>query len=442
MRYAFELGVRGLLRHPRTMGLAVATLAMGLAATMTMLTLLSMLSADPLPGLSQHLYLGWVDSRQAPAAGARAADDVGAPPRLLKLADVQAIANAQPDIRQTALVPTSLTLEGEDARRESVRALLATGPLPSMFGVPLLHGRSWTEQEARDRAPVAIIDARTSLRLFGRADGTGQLLRVGQGQVRVVGISAEWNPQPGFYALQESDSGWGEALAIRAFLPLDSALAVGVTPISAQDCDRGGTGGFRFNELDLGACRFLQLWAELPTPQTVDGFRAALERYARQRHDTGAFERPPQAQVYSVRAWLTANRVVPDSVRLNLWLSLGLLSLCMVNVAGLLAARFLRRGGELGVRRVLGASRRTVVVQCLVEAGAAGLAGGLLALPLTLFGLWIVRLQDRGYTEQAVLQPGLYAGLLSLAVAVGLLVGLLPAWRAARIEPALQVKSL
>src|SRR3546814_9566773 len=66
MNYAIELGVRGLLRQPRTMALSIVTLGLGLAAVMTMLTLLAMLSADPLPGVSQHLYLGWVDSRELP----------------------------------------------------------------------------------------------------------------------------------------------------------------------------------------------------------------------------------------------------------------------------------------------------------------------------------------------------------------------------------------
>ena len=95
-----------------------------------------------------------------------------------------------------------------------------------------------------------------------------------------------------------------------------------------------------------------------------------------------------------------------------------------------------------GVRRVLGANRAAVVLQCLVEAGGTGLLGGLLALPLTLFGLWLVRMQERDYSEMAQFQPGLFAVLLALALVCGLLVGLLPAWRAARLQPALQVKSL
>src|SRR3546814_13175322 len=105
--------------------------------------------------------------------------------------------------------------------------------------------------------------------------------------------------------------------------------------------------------------------------------------YARARHAAGVFPRPAEARLYGVRQWLAANRVVPDSVRLNLWLALGLLALCMVNVAGLLAARFVHRSGELGVRRVLGAPRRSIVMQCLAESGLAGVLGGLQAWPLS-----------------------------------------------------------
>ena len=71
-----------------------------------------------------------------------------------------------------------------------------------------------------------------------------------------------------------------------------------------------------------------------------------------------------------------------------------------------------------------------------------GLLGGLLALPLTLFGLWLIRLQDHGYTDVARLDVPLFLVLCTLSIIIGLLVGLVPALRAARIEPVLQVKSL
>lgn len=444
MNYTLELGLRGLRRHPRTMALSILTLALGLAATMTMLSLLTMLSADPLPGLSQHLYLGWVDSRQALKPGSRPEDDSAAPPSLWKLADVQAMAAAHPQVRQAALVSTPLNLSSEDGKRsDSGQGILATGPLPSMFGVPLLHGRYWTAQEERSRERVIVIDRDISLKLLGAENGVGRNVRLGRELFRVVGISGRWAPQPRFYALGSgSPVWWGGNRGETMFVPAQAAADAGVVPMATQLCDRELTGGFKFNELDIQACRWLQLWAELRTPQQVAAFDDALLAYARDRHAAGSFERAPQARLHGARQWLSANRVVPDGVRLNLWLALGLLALCMVNVAGLLAARFLRRSGELGVRRVLGAPRRAIVLQCLVESGLAGVLGGLLALPLTLFGLWVVRMQEQDYTEQARFSPGLFLALLALAALTGLLVGLLPAWRAARLEPALQVKSL
>ncbi|MEG1680982.1 MAG: FtsX-like permease family protein, partial [Stenotrophomonas sp.] len=95
-----------------------------------------------------------------------------------------------------------------------------------------------------------------------------------------------------------------------------------------------------------------------------------------------------------------------------------------------------------GVRRVLGAPRRAIIAACLVESTLAGMLGGLLALPLTLGGLWLMRQQGEAYSSLARLSPALFAGLLLMAVMTGVVVGLLPAIRAARQEPALQVKTL
>jgi putative ABC transport system permease protein len=114
--------------------------------------------------------------------------------------------------------------------------------------------------------------------------------------------------------------------------------------------------------------------------------------------------------------------------------------LCMVNVAGLLAARFLRRQADVAIRRALGASRQQVFAQHLVETAVLGLAGGLLALPLTWLGLWIVRMQPVVYAEAATFNVAAFAWLLLFSVAVGLLVGILPAWRICRLPPAMQIK--
>src|SRR3546814_5420168 len=59
--------------------------------------------------------------------------------------------------------------------------------------------------------------------------------------------------------------------------------------------------GFHVDELDVQGCRWLVLWAELPTPQRVDAFEDGLMAYARARHAAGVFPRPAEARLYGVR---------------------------------------------------------------------------------------------------------------------------------------------
>jgi putative ABC transport system permease protein len=114
---------------------------------------------------------------------------------------------------------------------------------------------------------------------------------------------------------------------------------------------------------------------------------------------------------------------------------------CLLNTVGLLLAKFLRRSGEIGVRRALGASKRAIFAQCLVEAGTIGLAGGVLGLGLALLGLWAVRQQPTNYAELAQLDPVMLLTTFALALAASVLAGLLPAWRACQVAPAIQLKS-
>jgi putative ABC transport system permease protein len=63
------------------------------------------------------------------------------------------------------------------------------------------------------------------------------------------------------------------------------------------------------------------------------------------------------------------------------------------------------------------------------------------ALPLTWLGLWILRRQSNEFAWLAQLDPAMFGALFALALAVGALVGLLPAWRVARLDPGLCIKS-
>jgi len=146
-------------------------------------------------------------------------------------------------------------------------------------------------------------------------------------------------------------------------------------------------------------------------------------------------------RLHGLMEWLDVQGVVPGDVRLQVWLAFAFLLVCLLNTVGLLLAKFLRRSSEIGVRRALGASRRDIFAQCLVEAATVGLAGGVLGLALAWLGLWAVRQQPASYAELAHLDPLMLLATFALALVASLLAGLLPAWHACRVTPAIQLKT-
>jgi putative ABC transport system permease protein len=69
------------------------------------------------------------------------------------------------------------------------------------------------------------------------------------------------------------------------------------------------------------------------------------------------------------------------------------------------------------------------------------MVGGIAGLGLALLGLWAVRQQPADYAELARLDPAMLLTTFVIALASSVLAGLLPAWRAMQVAPAIQLKS-
>ena len=434
--YYLRLALRRCRQNLSMVGLLVLTMAIGIAATMTAMTILGALAGEPLPGISQHLYVATMDAREAVD---KDDPDYKRPDSLLKFADAKALVDAHRATQQVA-VANSLTTFGRSDGKQSAQAygLMAYGPVLQTFGVTLRYGRPWTEAEQASAVPVVVIDTEVAQKLFGTQDAVGRSVTLGQHSFRVIGVSEPWIPRVQMIEVQQNP---GTVIGQKAefFVPAQAALDADVGPFLAGECGKDAPVA-SFQSAAVAQCRWIETWLRLDTPAAVAGYGQFLAGYAAAQHDAGRFVYPPQAKLFGTRAWLTLNHVVPDDVRLNLMLAGAFLLLCLVNVAGLLAARFLRRQGDVAIRRALGASKRTVFLQHLVETGVLGLLGGVLALPLTWLGLWIVRMQPVGYAEAAKFSPGVFAALFVLSLVVGLVVGILPAWRVCRLPPALQIK--
>ena len=442
MRYNLMLAWHGLTRFPRSTVLAVLTVAMGLAATMTTLALLHQLTADPLPGRSGHLYLAWLDTVHAKPPENKSLNDITVENyHRIKWGDAQEFLHDHRATLQAAMASAFTGFTGDGAKPKHARdyLLATTSEFMPLLGVPLRSGRGWTPAEDAAHTPVALIDNEMAQQLYGTTDVLGRELRLGHGVFRIIGVTTRFSPQPHFYDL--SAFGFGDLRRDAVFVPLGALVDAGVVLAGSDGCDEDAPRQKTLFGTDAMHCAALSYWVDLPDAHQVDDFRAYLQHYVENQKSLAGYGKPARAELIGVGAWLSKQNVVPDNVRLNAWLAGSFLLLCMANVAGLLAARFLRRGPEIGIRRALGAPRLAIFQQHVFEAAMICLVGGVLALPLTLFGLWTLRLQDNGFTDLAHLDPVMFAALFVLALAVGVVTGWLPAWRASRVEPGLQVKS-
>jgi putative ABC transport system permease protein len=415
--------------------LLVLTMAIGIAACMTAMTVFGALAGEPLPRVSNHLYTVTMDARQSVHKDGYDYT----PDNLLSWRDAKALVDAHRANQQMAVAKSLTAVATADDKTSSMAyGFMGYGPLPSILGVPLRYGRPWTRAEQAAHDPVVILGARVAEKLFGTANAVGRSVKMGDKLFRVIGVTASWKPRVSFMDLVQSSGGVLPSAA-QFFVPARAALAAGVAPLTAGECAKGAP-VVAFQSTQLEHCRWLETWVALNTPAEVDSYQRFVGGYADAQHDAGRFAYPPQAKLYGTLAWMNINDVVPDDVGLNLMLAGAFLVLCMVNVAGLLAARFLRRQADVAIRRALGASKRHVFAQHLVEAGMLGLAGGIVALPLTWMGLWIVRMQTVSYADAAQFQWNVFAELAVLSLVVGLIVGMLPAWRVCRQPPALKIK--
>jgi putative ABC transport system permease protein len=431
--YYLDLALRSLKRNKVLTALMVLAIGLGIGASMTMLTVLHVMSGDPLPTRSAHLYRPHVDPLPAdmkPNGDWDPSDNFTWP-------DATALLQAHKAPRQAAMSGGNVLVHPAraDARPFFASGRYTTADFFAMFGVPLRQGHGWSSAEDDTRARVVVLTESLARELFGRADALGQTVRLGENDFRVVGIAADWHPHPMFYA-DASASAFGDA--DRFFLPLSTAVDLKLDVSGNVSTWVEGK-----NSLVGPSTSWLQVWVELDTPAQVAAYHRFLVAYSAQQKALGRFERPPStARLYSLMQWLDHEDLVPADVRLQMWLALGFLLVCLVNIVALLLAKFLRRSGEISVRRALGARRRDIFLQLGIESAVIGIAGGLLGLGIAQLGLWSVRQRPDDYARLAQMDIGMLLGTIALAIVASVLAGLLPAWRACHVAPALQLKTL
>ena len=429
-RYYFDLALRSLKRSKVLTMLMVLSVALGIGASMTTLTVLHVLSGDPLPSKSAHLYYPQIDPLSMD--GYRPNKE---PARQVTWIDGMNLLHAKRAHYQALMTGGGAPVQPESSAINPFfeNARYTTADFFPMFSVPFRYGHGWNAKDDASDARVVVLSRKLNNKLFGGKDSTGKILRINDVAFRIVGVLRGWRPTPHFYDLNMGNYTTEEGM----FLPLTTATDLKLQHDGSTDC----WGTHANTDMKTADCVWLQFWVQLDSPAKAAAYKQFLVNYSQQQKAAGRFQRPPNVRLRNLMAWLDYNQVVPSDVRLQVWLALGFLLVCLVNTIGLMLAKFLRRSSELGVRRALGASRGAVFAQLLTEAGIVGLVGGIGGLLLALLGLWLVRRQPSDYASLAHLDPAMLLATFVLAIVATLLAGLLPAWRACLITPALQLKS-
>lgn len=434
-RYYFLLGVRSLRRNPALTALMVLTLAVGVAASISTLTILHVMSGDPIPQKSDRLFMPLMDN--GPLKGYTP----GEQPNDTQMSYRDAINHLSAKFGERRAALYGILMAIEPARKD-LPAIESEGVATNrdffaMFDTPFVHGQAWTENDDAKAADVVVLGNKLAEKLYGKTNPVGQYLTMIGHQFQIVGVLGPWEPSPRFYRFAGRSTTFGEQEDF--FIPLASAIRHEITHAGGMGCTGDTEPGWqgRLNS----ECTWITFWFELKSASLRQELQSYLDNYAADQRKLGRYMRQAKNKLFNVMEWMEETKVVGNDNKLSAWLAFGFLMLCLVNTVGLLLAKFSVRASEVGVRRALGASRKEIFNQFLIESSVIGLAGGVAGLILAFGALALIAMQSKQLTVVAHMDWQMLTITFVMSVTAAIVAGLFPTWRACQVTPAIQLKS-
>lgn len=434
--YNLKLALKSMRRNPIMTGLMVAAIAVGIGVSMTTLTVHYMMNGNPIPEKSDHLFAITLDSWNP----LRPFDDDRPErgPHQLTFHDAERLIAHGKAKRQTAMFESSLIIEptDEDGLPFEAGARVTSGDFFPMFNVPFIYGSGW-DHSADEAAEAVVVLTRTlNERLFGGEDSVGKRLTMQGTRFQVVGVIDTWEPTPRFYdpingAFQEINE---------MFIPysLTRVLELNST---------GSDWGWKSEEIKSfeqwlnSEAAWVQYFMELENPGDRGEYLAHLDAYVEEQKKLGRFERPMNNDIFNVMEWMAYHEVVANDAKVLLGLSFLFLLVCLLSTIALLLTKFVGKKGEVSLRRALGASRKVIFKQQLVEVAVIGFSGGLIGLSLAWLGLQGIEFLYDTPPGLVRLNWTMMSTAIGISIASGVIAGLYPAWRVCQIPPAAQLKT-
>jgi putative ABC transport system permease protein len=386
-----RLAVFALAQHRRRTALSLLGVSIGIIAVITLTALgegARTYVEDQFAALGSNLLIVMPGKNETTGGFPGA----GGAPNDLTLDDALAIARNVPGIER--IVPMSMSTANV-SRRERSRQVMVIGSTADFRRIRDLHitrGRFLPEADLDRGAPVAVLGRKLARELFGQENPVGQAIRVGSWRMRVIGVLAARGTQMG--------------------LNIDDTLVVPVA-----------TGLRMANRQSLS-----RILLELKPQSDAELAKRRVIDLMIERHDEEDITCLTQDAVMSSLSGIlrVLTSVVVGIAAISLSVAgIGIMNVMLVSVS--------ERTPEVGLLKALGATRRQILALFLVESVLLSTAGGVVGLAV---GWLLVEVVVTLYPAIPASPPiWAVASVLGVSLLTGTVFGVLPAWRAARLDP-------
>ncbi len=337
------------------------------------------------------------------------ANNQGTNPQPVTLSDAEAIVDSGGAPSVLTVAPSGQrSMEVTYAGTSTTTTVMGVTPdYSSVRNTVVESGRFINQTDIENYATVAVVGADVVKELFGSSAGVlGQKIRIGSNLYQVVGILKS----RGGTSIGSSDN--------QVIVPLSTAQVRIITRSSAHD---------EVNQISV----------QVIDSDHVNSAISEITAILRARHDIRAND-DNDFNVLSQEAFTEAATEITGVLTVFLG-GIAAISLLVggIGIMNIMLVSVIERTREIGLRKAVGARDSDIMLQFLVESLIIGLAGGIIGV---LIGWGISQLmQGVAAFGNSTLNPVISAGSILLAVgfsvAVGLVFGLYPANRAAKLEP-------
>ena len=403
----FRIAVQSMLANKLRSSLTMLGMIIGVGAVIVLMSVgagLQNMITSTFEELGTNILFIQPSNPEAPGLAALAP---GLATNTMTMDDAEAVAKLR---SVKAVVPANENFVKIVAGNNDYLAVLdgSTPEYQQVYGFDMAAGQFISDVNVARRDMVVVIGSKIAEELFGEDEAVGQNVKIRDKRFTVTGVMAA-------RGMSSFGFSWDD-LSIVPITTFQTRLFPEKTP-SGEDAVQ-------------------QMSVQVAEGWSLEQAKADIEQAIRRRHRIG----PGDDDDFSV---ISPEQLLGtfQSITLALTVFLGLIGSISLLVGGIgimniMLVSVTERTREIGLRKAIGAKRRDILLQFLLEAAILSLSGGAIGLA----GAWLITIAISsvdlgGFTLNAVVSPLIVTVAILVSVFIGLTSGIYPAMRAARLNP-------